>query len=101
MIFSGCSKLCWLEWAGVLILLADSDSARGRRIRGYLQAEGHSVEWVLSGVEALASARQAPLDVLILATELTGLDGLEVCRQVRAESALPIVLLGSGADVDD
>jgi two-component system alkaline phosphatase synthesis response regulator PhoP len=85
----------------VLILLADSDSERGRLIREYLQAEGHSVDWVFGGHEALASARLAQLDLLILATQLGGLDGLEVCRRLRAESVLPIVLLGSDADVDD
>lgn len=95
------------EWPGprkravVLILLADADPDEGRLIRGFLRGEGHTVEWVRSGGEAIQNLRQAALDVLIMATRLPDVAGLEVCRKIRTESALPIVLLGSAGDPAD
>jgi DNA-binding response OmpR family regulator len=85
----------------VLILLADADPDRGRLIEGYLRSEGHAVQWVRSGGDALENSRQAALDLLIMATQLPDLAGLEVTQKVRTESALPIVLLGSEADAND
>jgi DNA-binding response OmpR family regulator len=87
--------------AGVLVFLADADADRGRLIEGYLRAEGHAVEWVRSGCAALEHSRHAALDLLIMATRLPGLAGLDVCRQVRSESALPIVLLAPADNVGE
>jgi DNA-binding response OmpR family regulator len=84
-----------------MILLADADTDRGKLIESYLRAEGHVVQWVRSGCDALENSRQAALDLLIMATQLPDLAGLEVCEKVRSESALPIVLLGSAEDASD
>ncbi|MEU6039810.1 response regulator transcription factor [Actinomadura sp. NPDC047616] len=59
----------------------------------YLMRDGHRVECVADGARALQRARDDPPDLVVLDLMLPGVDGLEVCRRLRAESAVPIVML--------
>ena len=49
--------------------------------------------WVRSGEEALVELTRHPIRIVVLDVALPGLDGLEVCRRIRAHSAVPIVML--------
>ena len=78
---------------GVLLLVEDDDSI-GRLVKQYLeQHDGWRVVWLRSGEEAIAELRRHPVRLVVLDIGLPGIDGFEVCRQMRAGSKVPIVML--------
>ncbi len=83
------------------ILLADDDSELCEMLRQYLGEEGFSVDAVHDGQQALAAIRHGDYDLLILDVMMPVLDGLEVLRQLRHDSNLPVLMLTArGSDVD-
>ncbi len=79
---------------GVLIVEDDADIAA--LIAHYLAKSGYSAETISDGGRALARAREASPDLLILDLMLPGLNGLEVCRELRADARtanVPIIML--------
>lgn len=87
-----------------LILVVDDDEIVARTIERSLRAGGFRVAVVYSGVEALRSARRQPPDLMVLDIIMPGLDGFEVCRQVRADPILkdlPILFLTAKAKEED
>jgi two-component system phosphate regulon response regulator PhoB len=87
------------------ILVVDDEQDIRELLRYNLAKEGYRVECVASGEEALRRARAHPTDLVLLDLMLPGIDGLEVCRRLKAErrcAAAPIVMLtakGEEADV--
>ena len=78
---------------GVLLLVEDDDSI-GRLVKQYLeQQDGWRVSWHRTGEEALLELRAQPVRFVVLDIGLPGVDGFEVCRQIRAGSKVPIVML--------
>src|SRR3954451_397589 len=78
---------------GVLLLVEDDDSI-GRLVKAYLeQQDGWRVVWLRSGEEADAELRRHPVRLEVLDIGPPGTDGVEVCRQIRAQSEVPIVML--------
>src|ERR1700751_5251419 len=78
---------------GVLLLVEDDDSI-GRLVKQYLeQQDGWHVVWRRTGEEALAELRGTPVRFVVLDLGLPGIDGFEVCRQIRAGSKVPVVML--------
>src|ERR1051326_6257810 len=78
---------------GVLLLVEDDDSI-GRLVKAYLeQQDGWRVVWLRSGEDAVAELRRHPVRFVVLDIGLPGIDGFEVCRQMRAYSKVPIVML--------
>jgi DNA-binding response OmpR family regulator len=75
------------------VLLVDDDRLILRSVTFLLQQEGYRVVPVASGTEALAAARRAPPDVVLLDVALPDLSGVEVCRRLRQETAVPIIML--------
>lgn len=83
------------------VLIADDEKNIVQLARMYLQAEGFSVETAANGREALDKVRQAKPDLLVLDLMMPEVDGWEVCRRLRKESDLPIIMLTArGDDVD-
>ena len=83
------------------ILVVDDDKKTVDLIRLYLQKERYHVLLAFDGQHALDLARQESVNLMILDWMLPGIDGIEVCRQLRAESALPIILLTSRSTEDE
>jgi DNA-binding response OmpR family regulator len=75
------------------ILVADDESAQRRLLRAYLSKEGFTVVEADNGLDALSLLRRGEADVALLDVMMPGLDGFEVLRRIRAESAVPIILL--------
>ena len=76
------------------ILVVDDDPAVISLLRRGLTYEGYEVHTAGSGAEALEVARERPASLVILDIMMPGMDGLEVCRRLRAaDGLLPIVLL--------
>ena len=83
------------------ILLADDEPDLAESVSYALRREGFEVESVEDGEEALAAARGNGFDVAVLDVMMPKLSGLEVCRALRAESDLPIIMLTArDAEVD-
>jgi DNA-binding response OmpR family regulator len=83
------------------ILLAEDEQAIADAVSYALESQGHEVEVRGDGNAALAAARARSYDVLVLDVMLPGLDGIEICRRLRAESDVPILMLTArDAEVD-
>ena len=83
------------------ILVAEDDPKQAHLIRVYLEREGHSVLVVGDGRQALDAARARRPDLLVLDVMMPGVDGLDVCRILRTESPLPILLLTARSTEED
>lgn len=78
------------------ILLADDDESIGMVARLALRKAGYDVTWVEDGTSALEAARAGGFDALVLDWMLPGMDGIDVCRLLKADEAtarVPIVFL--------
>src|SRR6184192_3675094 len=79
---------------GGVLLLVEDDDAIGRLVKAYLeQQDGWRVVWLRMGEEAVAELRRHPVRLVVLDIGLPGIDGFEVCRRMRAQSKVPIVML--------
>jgi DNA-binding response OmpR family regulator len=83
------------------VLLIDDDARLAEMLGGYLRTNGYQVEHCGDGESGLQAQRRAGYDAVILDVMLPGIDGLEVCRRMRAFSQVPIVMLTArGDDMD-
>ncbi|MBL1081672.1 response regulator transcription factor [Streptomyces actinomycinicus] len=84
------------------VLLAEDDRAIRHALERALTLEGYAVTAVADGVEALAQAHKNPPDVLVLDVMMPGIDGLQVCRVLRAEGdSTPILMLTALVETAD
>jgi len=83
------------------VLIVEDEEQLGRLVREAFVAAGHSVALVTCGPDALTALERAPADLVILDWMLPGLDGLEVCRRIRARSIVPIMMLTARAEEVD
>ena len=86
---------------GRRILVADDDKNIRELIKLYLVKEGFAVYEAADGAETIVKAQQANPDLLVLDLMMPVLDGVEVCRQIRRFSKLPIIMLTARAEDDD
>ena len=75
------------------VLLVEDEPSVGELVRGYLARDGWIVIWVRSGEEALVELDRHPVRIVILDIGLPGIDGFVVCREMRARSRVPILML--------
>src|SRR3982074_2926543 len=75
------------------ILVVDDDAHIASSLRRALVYEGHDVATAGGGMEGLARAGGTPPDLVILDVMMPGLDGIEVCRRLRAEGEVTILML--------
>ncbi|MGZ4335558.1 MAG: response regulator transcription factor, partial [Gaiellaceae bacterium] len=84
------------------ILVVDDDAPIRRMLDRALRAEGYTVETASDGGGALAAVERATPDLVVLDVAMEGLDGLAVCRRIRAKGlALPVLLLTARDGVPD
>jgi two-component system response regulator MtrA len=83
------------------ILVVDDDAALAEMLTLVLHNEGYQSRIVARGDEALSAFRDYKPDLVLLDLMLPGTDGVEVCRQIRAESGVPIVMLTAKSDTVD
>ena len=78
---------------GGTVLLVEDEESIGALVRTYLGRDGYRVVWVRTGEEALAELGRHQVRLVVLDIGLPGMDGFEVCRQMRARSSVPILML--------
>lgn len=75
------------------ILVVEDEARIAEVVRSYLEAQGHIVDRAETGEEALAAAARRRPDLVVLDLGLPGMSGEDVCRRLRAESDVPIIML--------
>ena len=75
------------------ILVVDDDAQIVSSLRRALVYEGYEVQTAADGTEGLARARETPPDLVILDVMMPGVDGIEVCRRLRADGEVAILML--------
>ncbi|CAM5223115.1 Two-component system response regulator BaeR OS=Castellaniella defragrans OX=75697 GN=HNR28_001717 PE=4 SV=1 [Castellaniella defragrans] len=75
------------------ILVVEDEPKLAGVLRTYLEAAGYEVAWVADGLQVMDSVRESPPDLVLLDLMLPGRDGLDVCRDIRAHAAIPIVMV--------
>lgn len=81
------------------VLVVEDDISIARSLDGSLTENGFDVTHVATGSDAIAAAREA--DVILLDLGLPDIDGYDVCRAIRAESTVPIIVLTARSDEFD
>ena len=75
------------------VLVVEDEPAIAEAVAYALRGEGHDVETFEDGEQALEAASARTFDLVLLDVTLPGLSGLEVCRRIRQEGAVPILML--------
>jgi DNA-binding response OmpR family regulator len=75
------------------ILVVDDDPTVREVVVGYLRAGGHEVLEAADGETALELYEAAPHELVVLDLMLPGMDGIEVCRRLRAQGDVPVIML--------
>ncbi len=83
------------------ILVVEDDPTVAEVVVKYLERDGHVVESVGDGAEALRRALADPPDLMVLDLMLPGMDGLQVCKKLRERRPVPVIMLTAlGEEID-
>ncbi len=84
------------------VLVVEDDQTIGRTLTSSLGVHGHTARWVMSGAAALSAAEQQPFDLALLDLGLPDMDGVEVCRRLRATQpgCVLVVLTARDEEID-
>jgi DNA-binding response OmpR family regulator len=83
------------------VLLVEDDATVAEVLLAYLEREGYEVRWEDDGARGLAAALEAAPDLVVLDLMLPSIDGLEVCRRLRATAPVPVIMLTARGDEED
>ena len=83
------------------VLIVDDDQALSEMLGIVLRAEGYEPSFCDDGAKAFSTFKESKPDLVLLDLMLPGLDGIEVCKQIRDESVVPIVMLTARGDTLD
>ncbi len=83
------------------ILVVDDDTALAEMIGIVLRTEGFEPSFCADGAEAVETFRSVRPDLILLDLMLPGMDGIEICTRIRAESGVPIIMLTARTDTAD
>src|ERR1700731_462490 len=89
------------DWPATRVLVVDDDVELCELVQQYLRSQGFHVDSVYDGITGVANALSNSYDMVILDVMLPGVRGFEALRQIRAKSAIPVIMLTArGEDVD-
>src|ERR1700737_1436083 len=83
------------------VLLIDDDHRLFELLKSYLGQNGVNLAHAADGLAGLAALKASPFDAVLLDVMMPALDGLEVCRRIRASSPVPILMLTAKGDETD
>ena len=82
------------------ILIIEDDQDTSSLVKAYLQKDGFKVLSSADGFEGLRVSKSAQPDLIVLDLMLPGIDGIEICRTIRQDSSVPIIMLTARSDED-
>ncbi len=83
------------------VLLIDDDERLPELLRSYLEQNGVTLAHAPDGLRGLAMLDQGAWDAVLLDVMMPGIDGLEVCKRIRARSTVPVIMLTARGDETD
>ncbi len=83
------------------VLVVDDDVKTAELVKLYLKRDGYKVTLAHEGKDALRLARQGQPDLIVLDLMLPGIDGFQICRTLRSESDVPIIMLTARTTDED
>ncbi|MFK3775144.1 response regulator [Pseudomonas sp. NPDC089406] len=83
------------------ILLVEDEPKLAALVADYLRAGGHEVEHLADGLAVLPAVRQGHYDLMLLDLMLPGRDGLDICRELRSFSQMPLIMMTARVDEID
>lgn len=83
------------------ILVVDDDAALAEMLQIVLRQEGFECGWCSNGLKAMAIFRETHPDLVLLDLMLPGRDGVQICREIRSESGVPVIMLTARTDTRD
>ncbi|WP_369991393.1 response regulator [Pseudomonas xanthosomatis] len=83
------------------ILLVEDEPKLAALVGDYLRAGGHDVEHLADGLAVLPAVRQGQYDLMLLDLMLPGRDGLDICRELRGFSQMPLIMMTARVDEID
>jgi len=89
------------ETRALRILLVDDEDAIQKLLTYPMEKEGYEIVQAMDGETALEKFREQPFDLVVLDIMLPGMDGTDVCRIIRGESTVPIIMLTAKSDEFD
>ena len=82
-----------MEGMSTRVLVVEDEQSLAKVVASYLERDGHEVACAFDGPSAVAAAREGDPDVVVLDLGLPGLDGIEVCRQIRTFTDCYVIML--------
>src|SRR5579875_443629 len=82
-------------------LVVDDDSALAEMLGIILRTDGFDPSFVTDGAKAIKAFHETKPDIVLLDLMLPGMSGIDVCRAIRAESGVPIIMLTAKTDTVD
>jgi two-component system alkaline phosphatase synthesis response regulator PhoP len=83
------------------VLIVEDEAELAQVLRDYLERAGFRVQTVHDGVAAISQFQHKPADIILLDLNLPGMDGLDVARQVRRKSDVPIIMVTARVEETD
>lgn len=83
------------------VMIAEDEPKIAHLLKDYLESSGYQVVWIEDGTEVVPAIRHSPPDLLLLDLMLPGRDGMEICRELRGFSQLPIIMVTARVDEID
>lgn len=83
------------------VLVVDDDTALADMIGIMLESEGYQPSFCVDGAQAMTMFRKVSPDLVLLDLMLPGVDGVEICRQIRVESDVPVIMLTARTETED
>jgi two-component system, OmpR family, alkaline phosphatase synthesis response regulator PhoP len=83
------------------VLIVDDDAKTVDLVQLYLKRDGYKVLIAYNGVDALKTAQEAKPDLIVLDLMIPGINGIEVCKKIREESEVPIIMLTAKTTEED
>lgn len=77
------------------VLIIEDDKGIAELERDYLEANGFEVQMAFTGLSGKKAALSSPVDLILLDIMLPGEDGFQVCREIRAEKDIPILMVSA------
>lgn len=79
--------------AAAFILIVEDEPKLAALLGDYLKASGHETAWVANGLDVIPAIRAREPDLVLLDLMLPGRDGLDICRELRSFSELPVIMM--------